>query len=298
MRVFVTGATGFVGTAIVRELMNAGHEVIGLARSDTSAKALTDVGANVHRGDMEDLDRLQAAARNSEGVIHAAFDHDFANFAQKCEIDRLAIEAIGSALEGTDRPFIVTSGLPLVSGRPATEQDVQPSGDGATPRMSEQTAFALTKRGVRASVVRMSQAHDRDKQGFATYMLALAREKGISAYVGNGLNRWPAIHRKDAARLYRLALEKGAVGARYHAVTQEGIPVRKVAEAIGHGLNLPSVALSPEEAISHFGWLARPVSMDAPASSEFTQQALGWKLADTPGFLTDLQHSSHSNRIA
>lgn len=202
---------------------------------------------------------------------------------------------MGAVLEGSSRPFVVTSGLPLTAGRHATESDDQPSGVGATPRTSEQAALSFATRGVRASVVRMSQAHDQDKQGFATYMVAHAKEKGMSAYIGTGLNRWPAVHRKEAARLYRLALEKGSAGARYHAVTEEGIAVREVAQAIGHGLNIPVVALSPEEAAQHFGWLARPASMDAPASSKITQKALGWQLANVPGFLTDLNQLDEFN---
>lgn len=292
MRVFVTGATGFVGSAIVPELLNAGHQVLGLARSDQGAKSLIAAGAEVHRGDLEDLESLRNGAALSDGVIHAAFNHDFSKFAENSELDRRAIEVIGDVLKGSDRPLIVTSGLPLTPERLTTEDDVPPSGSGETPRVSEQTAISMVARGVRASVVRMSQVHDRDKQGLATYMIAIAREKGISAYVGTGLNRWSAVHHLDAAHIYRLALEKGSAGARYHAVAEEGVSVREIAEAIGQGLKIPVVALSPEAAASHFGWLGFPISMDAPASSALTQQRLGWHPTEQPRFIADLEHSS------
>lgn len=292
MRVFVTGATGFIGSAIVLELLNAGHQVLGLARSDESAKSLIAASAEVHRGDLEDLESLRSGAAISDGVIHVAFNHDFSKFAENSETDRRAIKVIGDALQGSDRPLIVTSGLPLTPDRPTTEDDVPPSGSGGTPRVSEQTAISMVARGVHASVVRMPQVHDQDKQGLAIYMIALAREKGISAYVGIGLNRWPAVHRLDAAPIYRLALEKGSAGARYHAVAEEGVSVREIAEAIGRGLKIPVVALSPEEAASHFGWLGFPVSMDAPASSALTQQRLGWQPTEKPGFIADLERAS------
>ncbi len=292
MRIFVTGATGFIGSAVVSELLGAGHQVLGLARSEESAKFLLLAGAEVHRGDLEDLESLRRAAALSDGVIHAAFNHDFSKFAENSDADRRAIETLGEALEGTDRPLIVTSGLPITPGRLTTEDDVPPSGSSGTPRVSEQTAISLATRGVRVSVVRMSQAHDRDRQGLATYLIAVAREKGISAYVGDGLNRWPAVHRLDTAPLYRLALEKGVAGARYHALGEEGVPLREIAEAIGRGLELPVVALSPEEAASHFDWLAFAVGMDAPASSALTQERLGWHPTQEPGFMADLEHSS------
>jgi nucleoside-diphosphate-sugar epimerase len=292
MRVFVTGATGFVGSAIVPELLNAGHQVLGLARSDKGAESLIAAGAEVHRGDLEDLESLRSGAAMSDGVIHAAFNHDFSKFAENCETDRRSIEVMGDVLEGSGRPLIVTSGLPLTPDRLTTEDDVPPSSSGGTPRVSEQTAISIVARGVRASVVRMPQVHDRDKQGLATYMIALAREKEISAYVGTGLNRWAAVHRLDAAPLYRLALEKGSVGARYQAIAEEGVSVRAIAEAIARGLKIPVVALSPEEAASHFGWLGFFVSMDAPASSALTQQRLGWHPTEKPGFIADLERSS------
>ncbi len=291
MRVFVTGATGFVGSALVPELLHAGHQVLGLARSDEGATSLIAAGAEVHRGDLEDLGSLRSGAAMSDGVIQAAFNHDFSKFAENCEADQRAIEVMGDALEGSDRPLIVTSGLPPTSDRLTTEDDVPPSGSGGSPRVSEQTAISMVARGVRASVVRMPQVHDRDKQGLATYMSALAREKGISAYVGVGLNRWPAVHRLDAAPIYRLALEKGSAGARYHAVAEEGVSVREIAEAIGRGLKIPVVALVPEEAASHFGWLGSLVSMDAPASSALTQQRLGWRPTEKPGLIADLERA-------
>ena len=232
MRVFVTGATGFVGSAIVPELLNAGHQVLGLARSEEGAKSLIAAGAEVHRGNLEDLESLRSGAAMSDGVIHAAFNHDFSKFAEHSDVDRRVIETIGNVLEGSHRPLIVTSGLPITPGHLTTEDDVPPSGSSGTPWVSEQTAISMVARGVRASVVRMSQVHDRDKHGLATYMIALAREKGISAYVGTGLNRWTAVHRLEAAPIYRLALEKGSAGARYHAVTEEGVSVREIAEAI------------------------------------------------------------------
>ncbi|PHR92717.1 MAG: NAD-dependent dehydratase [Robiginitomaculum sp.] len=291
MRVFVTGATGFVGSAIVSDLIHAGHQVLGLARSNASAESLISVGASVHRGDMEDLDSLRAGANLSDGVIHAAFNHDFSKFAESCELDRRAIEVMGDALAGSDRPFIVTSGLPIIQGRPVTEEDVLPLVSNSR-RVSEQTAFSLVERGVRASVVRISQVHDQDKQGLASYMIAVARERGVSAYIGNGLNCWSAVHRLDTAPLYRLALEEGVTGARYHGVSEEGVSIRKIAEAIGRGLSIPVVALSSEEAISHFGWLVHPVSMDATASSILTRRRLGWYPTEKLGFIADLESSN------
>jgi nucleoside-diphosphate-sugar epimerase len=292
MRVFVTGATGFIGSTIVQELINAGHQVLGMARTDAGAKSLSDLGAQVHRGDLEDLEGLRSAAAASDGVIHTAFNHDFSRFAANCEMDRLAIEALGSVLAGSDRPLVVTSGTALIApGRLATEDDAPPPNP-AFPRVSEETAASLAARGVNASVVRLPQVHDRDKHGLVTYLIALAREKGVSAYVGDGLNRWPAVHRLDTGRLYRLVLEKGTTGARYHAVAEEGVPLRKIAEAIGQGLNVPVVSKTPEEAAGHFGFLGFFVGIDASASSALTQERLGWRPTAQPGMIADLERAN------
>jgi nucleoside-diphosphate-sugar epimerase len=277
MRVFVTGATGFIGSAIVPELINAGHQVLGLSRSDAGAKSLIAAGAEVHRGDIEDLDSLRSGAAKSDGVIHTAFIHDFSKFEENCEIDRRAIEALGAALAGSGRPFVVTSGTGVVytPGRVTTEEDVPNS---PMPRVaSEAAAASLAAQGVRVSIMRLPQVHDPYKQGLITYLVAAARDKGVSAYVGDGQNRWPAVHRLDAAHLYRLALEKGVAGARYNAVAEEGVTLREIAEALGRGMKLPVVSKSAEEAAEHFGWLGMFVGADIPASSALTQQRLGWR---------------------
>ena len=288
MRIFLTGATGFIGSAVVADLLQAGHQVSGLARSDQAAVFLEALGAEPHRGDLRDVQSLQRGAEAADAVIHAAFDHDFAKLTESCEMDRYAIEALGVALEGSDKKLIVTSGLPVTSGRLATEDDVPPAGGHGIPRVSEQTALSMIERRVRVCVVRMPQVHDRKKQGFASYLLAHAREKGVSAYVGEGINRWPAVHRLDAARLYRSVLEKGAAGQFYHAVAEEGIPVRSIAEAIGRCLGVPVVALSPDESERHFGWLDRVAKMDVPASSALTQERLAWRPVETASFLAHL----------
>ena len=292
MRVFVTGASGFIGSALINELIAAGHEVLGLARSDAAAKSVIAAGAQVHRGDLQDLESLRSGAAAADGVIHTAFIHDFSKFVENCEIDRRAIEALGSALAGSDRLLIVTSGTAaaFTPGRLTTEEDAPNS---PMPRVaSEKAAASLEARGVRVSVMRLPQVHDPVKQGLITYLIALAREKGVSAYVGNGLNRWPAVHRLDAAHLYRLALEKGSAGVRYNAVAEEGVPLREIAEAIGRGLRVPVVAKSPEEAGEHFGWLAMFVGVDVPASSAQTQERLGWRPA-RPGLISDLDQARY-----
>jgi nucleoside-diphosphate-sugar epimerase len=278
MRVFVTGATGFIGTAIVQELIVAGHQVLGLARSDASAQKLADAGAEVHRGDLEDLDSLRSGAALADGVIHAGFIHDFTRFPQVCQVDRTAIETIGNVLAGSDRPFIVTSGTALVSPGQLATEDIIPPFNPAWPRASEQAADALAALGVRAASVRLSPSvHGTDdKHGFIPIMVNIAREKGVSAYVGEGQNRWNAVHRLDAARLFRLALEHASPEARFHASAEEAITVKTIAEAIGKELNLPVVSVAPETAAEHFGWFAQMAAVDCPASSIWTQEQLNW----------------------
>jgi nucleoside-diphosphate-sugar epimerase len=290
MRVFLTGATGFIGSAIISELINAGHQVLGLTRSDAGAQSLIAAGAEPHRGTLEDLESLRSGATQSDGVIHCAFDHDFSNFAANCQKDRRAIEALGAALAESDRPLIITSGTGMGnarSGQPATEDTFNP--DHPNPRKASELAGAsLLATGVNLSVVRLPQVHNTVKQGLITPAVAIAREKGVSAYVGDGLNRWPAAHVSDVARLYRLALEKREAGARYHAVAEEGVSVRDIAEVIGRGLKAPVVSMSPEEAAGHFGWLAMFAGLDLPASSAQTRERLGWRPTG-PGLLADLE---------
>jgi nucleoside-diphosphate-sugar epimerase len=294
MRVFVTGATGFIGSAVVQELIGAGHEVLGLARSDAGANSLFAAGAQVHRGALEDLESLLTGTAMADAVIHCAFNHDFSKFVANCELDRQAIEALGSTLAGSDRPLIVTSGIgPLAPGRAATEEDVPAAGSTAYPRVSEQTAVSEAALGIRTAVVRLPQVHDPVKQGFVSYLIAVAREKGVSAYIGDGHARWAAVHRLDAARLYRLALEKAVSdpnsrGARYHAVGEEGVPMKEIAEAIGGGLKMPVVSVPNEEAAQHFGFLGAFAGLDMPASSAQTQELLGWRPTG-PGLIADLE---------
>ena len=293
MRVFITGATGFIGFPVCQELIAAGHKVLGLARSDEGAKQLSSIGVEVHRGSLHDLDSLKSGAAAADAVIHTAFIHDFSKFQENCEIDRLAIEAMGAVLAGSARPLIVTSGTGGLAapGKLATEEDVPPA-NSPMPRVSEQTAMALLDKGVSAAVMRLPQVHDPLKQGLVTYAIAVAREKGISAYIGDGSNRWPAAHVSDVARLYRLALEQHEAGAKYHAVAEEAVCIRDIAESLGRGLDLPVKSLSPEEAQAHFGWLALFASLDLPASSALTRKKLGWNPTG-PGLLADLEQKKY-----
>ena len=287
MRVFITGATGFIGTAIVQELISAGHQVLGLARSNASAQKLIEAGAEVHRGDLEDLESLRSGAAQSDGVIHAGFIHDFTRFREVCEVDKIAIETIGEVLAGSSRPLIVTSGTALVSpGRLATE-DIIPPFNPAWSRVSELTADAVAMLGVRAAAIRLSPSvhGDDDKHGFIPILINIAREKGVSAYIGEGLNRWNAVHRLDAANLYRLALENATAHARYHGSAEEAITIKTIAEAIGKQLHLPVKSIAPEEAGEHFGWFSHMAAMDCPASSKWTQEGLNW-------------HPTHSTLLA
>ncbi len=293
MRVFVTGAAGFIGTATTKELIANGHEVVGLARSDANVETLRKLGAQVHRGSLEDIESLKSGAANADGVIHLAFIHDFSKFAENGQIDRRAIEAIGGVLEGTSKPMVVTSGVGfLAPGRLATEDDVARAGEGV-PRVSEEAAFAFASRGVRASAVRLPQVHGGEgKAGFVGYIYDVAREKKRSAYVGDGHERWPAAHRLDVARLYRLALEKGRAGAAYHAVGDEGVPMRAIAEVFAGHLNVPLVSIKPEEAPAHFGWIGMFAGLDMPASSAKTQAELGWKPKEI-GLIADISRPGY-----
>jgi len=292
MRIFVTGATGFIGSAIVQELIGAGHQVLGLTRSDAGARSLVAAGAQVHRGDLEDLDSLRSGAAAADAVIHTAFIHDFSKFQENCEIDRRAIAALGDALIGSDRLLIVTSGTGMANSGPGhlrTEDEPTVSSKVVPRAATEEAAASVADRGVRVAIMRLPQVHDTVKQGLVTYAIRVAREKGVAAYVGDGLNRWPAAHRLDTAHLYRLALEKAEAGARYHAVAEEGIPTREIAEVIGRGLNVPVVSLTTEEAGGHFGWLAAFVGWDIPASSAQTREKLKWNPTG-PGLISDLEN--------
>jgi nucleoside-diphosphate-sugar epimerase len=295
MRVFITGASGFIGSAVVPELIDAGHHVVGLARTDASAEALAAAGAYVHRGHLDDLASLRAGAAASDGVIHLAFIHDFDDYAGAAETDRRAIETIGETLAGSNRPFVVTSGMAgFPAGRLLTEQD---PADPAFPRASE-TALSFGSHGVRASVVRLPPSvHGEHDHGFVPRLIAIAREKGVSAYPGDGSNRWSAVHRFDAARLFRLALEAAPAGARLHAVGDEGIPVRDIADVIGRQLGVPVTAIASENATDHFGWLGAFFSLDLAASSAMTRELLGCEPTH-PGLLDDLGQRHYFDDLA
>jgi nucleoside-diphosphate-sugar epimerase len=290
MKIFVTGATGFIGTAIVQELIGAGHRVLGLARSEASAQKLIKAGAEAHYGDLEDLESLRSGAAQADGVIHAGFIHDFTRLPEVCQVDKIAIETIGEVLAGSGRPFIVTSGTALVSPGQLATEDIKPPVNPGWPRASEQTGDS-----VGASSVRLSPSvhGDEDKHGFIPILVNIAREKGVSAYVGEGLNRWNAVHRLDAAHLFRLALEHATPGARYHASAEEAITVRSIAEAIGKQLNLPIKSIAPEAAAEHFGWFGHMAAIDCPSSSAWTQETLNWKPTRST-LLTDIENGIYT----
>jgi nucleoside-diphosphate-sugar epimerase len=291
MRVFVTGATGFIGSAVVAELIDAGHEVVGLARSDEGAAAVEAAGAEVRRGSLEDIDGLRSAAAAADGVVHTAYIHDFSRMEHAAQTDMRAIEALGAALEGSGRPLVVTTGTALIRpGSIVTEDDVADPASGGHPRMGvERFALSLAARDVRVSVVRPGPSvHGEGDHGFVPILIDIARSKGVSAYVGDGSNRWPAVHRLDAAHLYRLAMEKGSAASIFHAIGDEGVPTRQIAEIVGRHLNVPAVSIAPGDAGEHFGWMGGFFALDAPASSALTQQRLGWQPTHI-GLVADLE---------
>ena len=310
MRVFVTGASGWIGSAVVPELISAGHDVVGLARSDASAVALTAAGAQVHRGTLDDLERLREGAIASDGVIHLAFKHDLAfsgDFQGAADADRRAVKTFGEALEGSDRPFLIASGtLGLAPGRVATERDghgsdpaVAALGGGPQTRLATaELVLSLASRRVRSSVVRLPPTNHGDgDNGFMAFLVGVARDKGVSGFIGDGANRWPAVHRLDSARLFRLALEKAPAGSTLHAVADEGVTIRDIAEAIGRELELPAVSIAPEDAGEHFAWLAGFLALDAPASSSLTRELLGWQPTH-PGLIDDLAEGHYFERTS
>ena len=288
MRVFVTGASGWIGSAVVPELLGAGHTVVGLARSDASAATIEAAGAEVLRGTLDNLDVLRKGAETADGVVHLAFIHDFSDYQRSVETDLRAVQTLGAALAGSGRPFVNTSGLAGMSfGRPSTERD--PVGDASPRAASERTALGFAEQGVRSSVVRLAPTvHGEGDSGFIATLAGIARDKGVSGYIGDGANRWPAVHRLDAARLFRLALEQAPAGSVLHGAGEEGIPVREIAEVMGRQLDLPVIAVAPEQADEHFGWLGRFLAADIPASSTLTQELLGWRPTG-PGLLDDLE---------
>ncbi|GJG87815.1 NAD-dependent dehydratase [Gemmatimonadetes bacterium T265] len=296
MRVFLTGATGFIGSRIVPELIDAGHQVLGMTRSDAGARWLEQVGAAAHRGTLEEPDTVASGAAQADAVIHTAFDHDFSHFVENCEKDRRVIEAMAGALAGSDRPLIITSGTGMGSRGPGAlaVEEVFDRNNPNPRRLSELTGEEVAKRGVSAAVVRLPQVHDTEKQGLISPAIEIARQKGLSAYVGDGANRWPAAHVDDVARLYRLALERHEPGARWHAVAEEGVPVREIAEVVGAGLGVPVRSLSADAAAAHFGWLGPFAGMDLPASSARTRERLGWAPTG-PGLLEDLRNMDYGS---
>jgi nucleoside-diphosphate-sugar epimerase len=305
MRIFITGASGWIGSAVVPELIGAGHQVVGLARSDASAEALTAAGAEVHRGTLDDLDGLREAAGASDGVIHLAFKHDLAfsgDFQGAADADRRAVETFGEALAGSEKPLLIASGLLGVTpGSVATEQDghgahAAIAAFGGGPRARWETAeftLALASRGVRSSIVRLSPTNHGDgDNGFMATLVAIARERGVSGYIGDGANRWPAVHRLDSAHLFRLAVEQAPAGSTLHAAAEEGVPIREIAEVIGRHLDLPVVSIAPEDAGEHFTWLGGFLGLDAPASSAWTRELLGWQPTQ-PGLIEDLDQGHY-----
>jgi nucleoside-diphosphate-sugar epimerase len=298
MRVFVTGATGFIGSAVVRELIVAGHQVTGLARSDEAAAALSAAGVGVHRGSLDDLDSLGVAAAAADGVIHTGYNHDFSDIPGAAQTDRLAITALGDALASSDRPFVVAAGIPMLPGRSViTEEDAAPA-SGPHPRVSEPVAMPFAERGVRVSIIRMPPSvHGEGDHGFVPILIGIARDKGLSAYVGEGANRWPAVHRLDAAALFRIALERAPAGTRLNAVGDEGVPFRDIAGVIGRQLDLPVTSIPREDADGHFGWFALFASLDERASSAGTERRFGWR-PTRPGLIADLEEGHYFRAYA
>lgn len=294
MRVFVTGATGFVGSAVVRDLMEAGHQVLGLARSDTAAATLAEWGAEVKRGELADTDSLTAGARQCDGVIHTAFIHDFSTFEANAETDRRALAAMAMAMEGSGKPLVATSATAVIAaGRIGTEQDAPVTQGHARIRAVSENVLSAVDRGVRVSVVRLSPSvHGAGDHGFVPMLIDIARRTGVAAYIGDGTNRWPAVHRLDAARLFRLALEKAAPGARLHGAAEEGVAMRGIAEAIGAGLGVPVRSLTKDEAQAHFGWMAGFVAIDNPVSSSVTRATMGWR-PEHPDLLADMREAGY-----
>ena len=289
MRVFVTGASGFVGSAVVKQLLQAGHQVLGLVRSDSAAEALAKTGAEVHRGDLTDLESLKKGAEQCDAVIHTAFNHDFTRFKANCEDDRKVIAALGEVLAGSDRPLVITSGIGMMNyGRLLTENDVPPPSDTAPRSASEEAARTLNEQGVNTYIVRLPPTvHDKGDHGFIPMVIGMAKEKGESAFIGEGQNHWPAVHRLDAAAVYRLIIEKKPAQKVYHAVAEEGIPFRQIATAIGQGLHIPTVSKEGADADAHFGWFKHFAAIDCPASSAQSRKSLGWEPTH-PGLPEDL----------